>query len=238
MPKNLDLVFDVLCYFIFPILCWEVGRVYLSDYIALLISSFPGIVYSLYRYLETSSLSVTRVFLLLNIIIGLFIDLFSGTAPRLLWNDAYYSLGLSLFYLGSCFFFKPLIFYIALDLLVLQGYDRKLTREVLLSKEALTVLRWITLLNSLREFMYAFFLIKTLPEHGVEIYTLSVFLDQLFSFLISGISLIGFYYLYRLLNEIVTVHKYAARKRSFKLRGRHYYISFEGSYFFLRKHFF
>lgn len=237
MPKNLTLLFDVLFYFILPIFCWEVLRVYLSDYLAILISSFPGIGYSIYRYLQTKALSFTRLFLLINIISGLLIDLLSRTALQVLWNDAFYSLGLSVLYLGSCFLFKPLLFYFTLDILVLRGYDRKLTKEILLTKEALRIFRITTLMNSIREVIYASFLLMLIPKYGVEMYTYSIIFDQLFSFLMSGVSLIAFIFLHRLIHEIVTVNKYSSRKRFSKARGLDYYFYFEGSYFFLRKHF-
>ena len=141
MIKQVNLLFDIVFYFAMPILFWEISRVYFSDYVSILISSLPGISYSIYRFLQTNGANFTRLFLFLNILIGLFIDLCSQTALQLLWNDAYYSLGLCIVYLTSCLFRKPLFFYFALDILVLQGYDRKLTKEILLKKGALLTLR-------------------------------------------------------------------------------------------------
>src|SRR5213595_2070357 len=107
MIKQLNLLFDIVFYFAMPILFWEISRVYFSDYISILISSLPGISYSIYRFLQTNGANFTRLFLFFNIFIGLFIDLCSGSALQILWNDAYYSLGLCISYLISCFFRKP-----------------------------------------------------------------------------------------------------------------------------------
>ncbi len=238
MIKQVNLLFDIVFYFALPILFWEIGRVYFSDYLSILISSLPGISYSIYRFLQTNGANFTRLFLFLNILIGLLIDLCSGTALQILWNDAYYSLGLCIVYLISCFFRKPLFFYFALDILVLQGYDRKMTKEILLKKGALKTLRIMSLVNGMKELLFTILLMELLPRHGVEIYTFSILLDQLISFIMSGISIIGYLYLYKLINEMVVVNKISERKKPLSLPAKWYHLFLESSYFFLRKHFF
>lgn len=238
MEKKWHLLLDIFFYFFLPIFIWEIGRGGISDYVTMILSSFPGIAYSFFRFLHTkSSLNFTRLILLLNILIGLIIDLCSGSALQLLWNDTFYSLSLCVLYLASCFFHKPLIFYFALDILALQGYDRKLTKEILLKKESQRVLRTISVMNGIREFIYTITVMKGLSKYGVEIYTFSIWLDQLLSFTMSVISVAGFFYINRFMNQIVSVKKNTLRKQSLKLPGKYYYYYFESSYFFLRKHF-
>jgi hypothetical protein len=237
MKKEYQLFFDLIYYFILPILIWEFCRGFLSDYAIILVSVFPGILYSFYRFFNTKDVNFTRMYLFSNIIVGLISDLFAGSAIQLLWNDAYYSLGLSLFFWASCFTKRPLFFYFSLDILVLQGYDRKLTRQALLRGETIKILRMLTLFNSFRELIFSIFLMKVLPIYGVEIYTISILLDQLFSFIMSSVLIVGYFYLYKHVNKITVIKKLPARKIKLKLpKGRFRYL-FENSYFFLRKHF-
>jgi hypothetical protein len=238
MIKQLNLLLDLLFYFVLPILFWELGRVYLSDYVTILVSSFSGIIYSLYRFLQSSGINFTRVYLFVNVLIGMFIDLCSRTALQLLWNDVYYTLVLGMVFFISSFCWKPLFFYFALDILVLQGYDRKLTKEIFLTKEAMRTLRILNLLNGIKEFVLTVVLIDLLQTHGVEIYTLSVLLDQLIGFIVSGLSLIGYLHLYKLMNGIVIIKKIAVPPKKLILPQNWYHLHFENNYFFLRKHFF
>jgi hypothetical protein len=238
MPKDFHLLLDLLFYFVFPILCWEIGREYLPDYIAMILSTLPGVSYSFFRFLKSNELNFTRKFLLFNILAGLFIDLLSGSALSLLWNNAFYSLGLTLAYLISCFFNKPLFLYFSLDILVEQGYDRRLTKELFFEKGALKSLKTLTLLNGIREFIYALLLISLISKYGVEIYSLSILIDQFFSFLMSGVTITIFIYLYKHLNEIVSMKKMGrpARKRPVRLLANSLYCHFERCYFFIYNH--
>lgn len=233
MKKEYHLFLDLLFYFILPILFWELGRGYISDYPTILISVFPGIFYSLYRFFKTNDITFTRIYLFINIIVGLLCDLCAGSALQLLWNDMFYSLGLSLIFIGSSLTQRPLFFYLSLDILVMQGYDRKLTREILLKKNSMTILRVLSILNGVRELIFMCFLLKCLPIYGIEIYTVSILLDQLFSLCMSGISIVGYYFLYKYVNNITVVHQLPRKNTGCGL----FQYLMENGYFFLRKHF-
>lgn len=240
MRKDLHLLLDILFYFALPIFCWEIGREYLPDYIAMIFSSLPGIIYSFLRLIKTGTLNFTRTFLLINIISGLFVDLLSGSALQLLWNNAFYSLFLCLLYASSCVFNKPLFLYFSLDILERQGYDRSLTKELLFEKRGLRILKMLTFFNGIREFVYALLLINLLTKYGVEIYTVSILTEQLFNFLMSGICIIAFIYLYKLLNEIVSVKKLGGplRKKVVRLSIQWLHFHLERCYFFISNHHF
>ncbi len=237
MKKEFHLLYDLIFYFILPILFWEFGRGCISDYATILLSVFPGIIYSLYRFFKTQDINFTRMYLFINILIGLLCDLCAGSALQLLWNDAFYSLGLSLFFLASCFTKRPLFFYFSLDILVLQGYDRKWTRQALLNEESIKILKMLTAVNSIREGMFTVFLVKVLPVYGVEIYIISILLDQLLSIGMSLVLFGGYCYLYKHVGKVTVVKKLPARKLNLKLPKFTIHSLFEDSYFFLRKHF-
>lgn len=238
MQKDMHLLYDILYYFVVPILFWKLGRDYFSDYLIIVFSSIPGIFYSIYRFVKSSELNFTRMFLLANIVAGLAIDILSRSAIQLLWCDVFYSIGLCLLYLLSCLIKKPIFSYFSLDIFVIQGYDRALTKELFLEKAAFKVLLSITLMNGIRELLYALFLIKFLKKYGVEAYSISIFLDQFFGLVMSGFSIVGFMYLYRLTNQIVSVKagNHLTRRRSIKLSMNWYQFHFENSCFFFWNH--
>lgn len=231
MRKNLSLFWDFVFYFLVPIFCWEIGRRYLSDYIAMIISSLPGIIYSIERLRQTGKLSFTAFYLLINIMIELSIDLLSGSALQLLWNTAIYSLVLCLVSLISCIVNKPLFLYFSLDILVQQDYDRKITKQEFTNPAAIKILKALTLINGIRELIFALLLMHLIKKFGVEIYTFSILIDRLLSIIISALSLIGFVYLYKLLNDIITVKN--RRERKLGLMSMNWcYFHFEQSFFY------
>jgi hypothetical protein len=238
MQKDFHLILDILFYFVLPICLWEFGRKYLPDYIAMILSSLPGVFYSLSRFLQSNKLNFTRMFLLINIIVGLIIDLFSGSAIWLIWNNVFYSLGLSLIYVGSCLINKPLFLYFSLDILEVQGYDRRLTEELLFEKSAQQIIKILTFINGIRELVYSIILMNLLTKYGIEIYSFSIVIDQFFGFFMSVITVIVFIYLYRFLNKTVSVKKWdkSIRKKRLRLTPLWYYFHFERCYFFFYNH--
>jgi hypothetical protein len=238
MQKDFHLILDILFYFVLPIFLWECGREYLPDYFAMIFSSLPGICYSFFRYLKAGKLNFTRMFLLINILAGLMIDLFSGSAIRILWNDVFYSLGLCLIYVVSSLVNKPLFLYFSLDILVDQGYDRSLTKELLFEKSPREMIKILTFLNGIREAVYSLFLMSLIKKYGVELYSLSILIDQLFGVLMSVLTVMLFIYLYSFLNKMVLVKKVdnPVRKKWLRLSPAWYYLHFERCYFFIYTH--
>jgi hypothetical protein len=235
MQKDFNLFLDILFYFVLPICLWEFGREYLPDYLAMILSSLPGIFYSISRYLLINKLNFTRMYLLINIFAGLIMDLFSGSAIWLIWNNAIYSLGLCLIFVGSCLINKPLFLYFSLDILEEQGYDRLLTKELFTEKRSWKIINLLTILNGLREFIFSIVLMDLIKKFGIEIYSLSILIDQVFSFLMSIITVIFYVHLYKFLNQIILVKKVGrpSRKRKVRLPLLWYYYHMERFYFFI-----
>ena len=55
------LVWDIICFVVFPLVIWNVGRDIFGDYYAMLISSIPGIVYSIIRFILIKRVSFTGI---------------------------------------------------------------------------------------------------------------------------------------------------------------------------------
>jgi hypothetical protein len=239
MRKEWYLLIDLFFYFLFPFVIWETCRHFINDYLAIILSSLPGIFYSLYRLFHSMELNFTRIFLFTNIIGELLVDLLSGSALQLLWNAVFYSFGLALLYLVSCFINKPFFLYFAFDILVSQGYDRNITMEMLNETNSFNILKIITFANTFNHLSYALLLMPMISKKGIEAYTDSLIIDQILIFIMSAVSVVGFFFIHKNLNEIKLVHQMKShsprRKNVSKLAYYWFPNHYEKNYFFLNK---
>ena len=151
MRVNLLFLLDVVLYFIFPLFFWDIGRSYFGDYATILFSSIPGILYTLYRFKITECFNFTGLFILFNLFSGIVVDILSPSAIQLLWNNIFLSLFLAVIYFFSCLLNKPIHLYFTLDILVLRGYDKVLSKEQLFERKTLVLLNIITLIYCMVE---------------------------------------------------------------------------------------
>ncbi|WP_209020100.1 VC0807 family protein [Jeotgalibacillus proteolyticus] len=98
--KKFFIILDILCYGVIPYLIWSYGRESLGDYWAIILSTVPGIIYTVYRFASERQLNIMGIFILGNLGLGTIVNLLSSSAESMLWNQVY--LGL---------FFTSIIFY-------------------------------------------------------------------------------------------------------------------------------
>lgn len=126
---------DLFFYALIPYVLWKFGRDVFGDYIAMLITTIPGFIYTVYRFYKDRQFNMVGVFLLSSLLLGTVVDLLSGSAERMLWNGVY----LGLFYTGifvvSFIIRRPLALYFAVDFAYLQGYPRKESKHYIFKKE-------------------------------------------------------------------------------------------------------
>jgi len=68
--KNNVILLDLIFYLALPLFVWHVLRDHVGDYYAMLLTSVPGIIYTLYRFKQTKKLNVTGTFILASLVIG------------------------------------------------------------------------------------------------------------------------------------------------------------------------
>ena len=203
MRVNPLFLLDIILYFIFPLLFWNVGRGYFGDYITILFSTVPGILYTLYRFKMTESFNFTGLFIIFNLSSGIVVDVLSGSALQLLWNDVYVSLFLAVIYFLSYLLKKPIHLYFTLDILTLRGYDKSLTKEQLYEKKTLLLLNIVTLFYCIIECGYALIMVNWISMYGVEAFQLNVIFDNILNVIMTGISIISFIFLNNMVDEIL-----------------------------------
>ncbi len=200
MNKNI-VIGDVVFYLIFPIVIWNIGRDLAGDYYAMLISSVPGIIYSLFRFYLIKKINLFGVFILGNLLAGTLIDVLSGSALNLLWNNVYYSYFLGSLFLVTILFHRPIALYFALDFVELQGEDRIRMKETFYQKRILNIFKLITLGFALRDLLLATIKMWLILSYGVESFDKGILLRQVLSWSLTGLSIYGFIYVSKLIQD-------------------------------------
>lgn len=206
--KNYVVLFDLICYVAIPLLIWNFGRDVLGDYYAMLASSVPGIIYSIYRFVLIKTFNLFGIFMLGNLIVGTLIDVLAGSAMQLLWNNVFYSFAIALLFIATVIINRPLFLFFAIDFNELQGNDREKMKKLFYQRKVLFTFKAITILFAFRDILLASIKIWLIKEYGVEAFDKGIVLRQVLSWGITGLSVIGFIYISKLLqsNEDEPVH--------------------------------
>lgn len=161
MNKRL-IVLDIIFYAALPYVIWKYGQEPLGDYAAMLISTIPGFIYTIYRFFAEREFNIGGLFVIGSLLIGTTVDLLSGSAEQMLWNGVY----LGLFYVGihlvALLFMCPLALYFAVDFAYLNGYARKDSKILYYQKG---IFKWFQLIQVI-------FIVRGLFMAGLKVYLL------------------------------------------------------------------
>ena len=78
MNQNKKAILDLVFYLVIPFLIWKFAKPYIDPYYAMLLSSVPGIIYTLYTFKKEKQFNVTGFFILITLISNTTVDLFSS----------------------------------------------------------------------------------------------------------------------------------------------------------------
>ncbi|MEK4386142.1 VC0807 family protein [Solibacillus sp. FSL W7-1464] len=156
---------ELLFYVVLPYAIWKFGREPLGDYAAMLLSTVPGIIYTVYRFAKDRQFNVTGLFILGSMLIGTTVDLLSGSAEQMIWNNVYLGLFYTFLFVILFIVKQPISLYIAVDFAYLQGYSRKDSKALFFQKG---IFRWFQLIQIV-------FIIRGLVMAGITVYLLRKF---------------------------------------------------------------
>jgi hypothetical protein len=200
LQKNIVLL-DLICFVIFPLVVWNVGKDYIGAYYAMLFSSVPGIIYSLYRFYELKRINITGLFIIGNLIIGTLIDVLAGSALQMLWNNVFYDYALATFFLLTIIIKQPMALYFGLDFVELQGQDRTFSKKLFFQKKIFVIFQLITLGFALRNSILAVIKTWLIIEYGTDAFTKGLLFRQAFSWMMAGITVVGYSYISKIINQ-------------------------------------
>ena len=78
--SKMSILLDVLMYVAIPYVIWNYGRDPLGDYVAMLASTIPGIIYTIYRLIIDKQVNLVGLFILGSLILETTVNLLSGSA--------------------------------------------------------------------------------------------------------------------------------------------------------------
>lgn len=189
------IVLDVVFYVALPYFIWTYGQQAFGDYYTMLLSTVPGFLYTIYRFVRERQFNIAGLILLLSLFLGTAINLLAKDAESMLWNQVYLGYVYGAIFLVSILIGKPLALRIAVDFVSLQGYPREITQQLFSQKKIFIWFQFLTglfVLSSLFQNSLKAWLIFT---HGVDGYGEMLIYMKLSGWLFYGLILAGFFYI-------------------------------------------
>ncbi|MER2111954.1 MAG: VC0807 family protein [Solibacillus isronensis] len=204
--SNKYLIFlELLFYAALPYAIWKFGREPFGDYAAMLLSTVPGIIYTVYRFAKDRQFNVTGLFILGSMLIGTTVDLLSGSAEQMIWNNVYLGLFYTLLYVILFIIKKPFPLYVAIDFAYLQGYARKDSKTLFFQKGIFGWFQLIQLVFIVRGLVITGITVFLLRKYGIDSYGDMLIYKRVASWVFSGILTGMFFYI------SVVIQKYTKR---------------------------
>lgn len=194
MKNRKFIVLDLICYVAFPLMVWHLTRDWIGDYYAMLLSSVPGIIYTVYRFLALKKINVFGIYILATLIIGTLIDVLAGSALQLLWNNVIFAYVMAGGFIVTILIKRPISLYFALDFTELQGYNRSFNKRLFYKKKLLRIFNWIVVAFAFQDVLLATIKAWLITEYGVEAFDKGIILRQVINWGITFVIMGGFFY--------------------------------------------
>ena len=197
-----SIVLELLFYAALPYAIWKLGRDPFGDYAAMLLSTIPGIIYTVYRFAKDRQFNITGLFILCSMLIGTMVDLLSGSAEQMIWNNVYLGLFYTFVFVILFIVKHPFPLYVAVDFAYLQGYARKDSKALFFQKG---IFRWFQLIQIvfiIRGLVMAGITVFLLRKYGIDSYGDMLIYKRVAGWVFSGIVMGMFFYI----NVIVQKH--------------------------------
>lgn len=196
-------ILDIICFLAIPFIVWQHLREPFGDYWAILLSTVPGFIYTIYRFFSEKQFNIAGLFIISSLLIGTTVDLVSGSAERMLWNQVYLGYGYVLVYLVSMILKRPLAMYFAADFAYLQGYPRENSLALYRRNELFRGFQMITLLFAFRSLFQNSLKAWLLHMYGADAYGQMLIYMKISGWIFSGIITIGFFMIAAKINKVV-----------------------------------
>lgn len=204
MNKRLA-VFDIIFYVAIPFLLWNYGKDPLGDYWAIILSTVPGFIYTIYRFISEKQFNILGLFIIVSLLIDTIVNLLSHTAESMLWNQVYLGYIYAGVFLLSIVIKKPAALYFMVDWAYIQGYARKDSTALYYRKELFSGFQWLTILFVLRSIFQTSYKAWLLQTYGADAYGQMLLYLKISGWVTSGIITIGFILMMIKINKVVDI---------------------------------
>lgn len=185
------IIFDIIFYVALPYFIWKYGRDPFGDYVAMLISTIPGFVYTVYRFILEKQFNIAGIFIIGSLLLGTTVDLLSGSAERMLWNSVYLGLFYVVVHIVALMIRRPFALYFAVDFAYLQGHARKDSTKLFYQQGVFKWFQFIQVLFIIRGLFMAGLKVFLLQKYSVDAYESMLIYRQIvgwfFNIVITGV---------------------------------------------------
>lgn len=192
--NNKFIIFDLIFYAAIPFVIWKFGRELFGDYAAMLISTIPGFIYTVYRFVREKQFNIAGLFVLASLLLGTVVDLLSGSAEKMLWNGVYLGLFYVIIHLIALVIRRPFALYFAVDFVCLQGYERKSSKELFYQRGIFKWFQVIQLLFIVQGLSMAGLKVYLVKKYGVDGYEQMLIYRQIGGWIFSALIMGLFFY--------------------------------------------
>lgn len=189
------IILDIICYVALPYFIWNYGRESLGDYYAILLSTVPGFIYTIFRFAKERQFNIAGLFVLSSLFIGTIVNILSENGEKMLWNQIYLGYGFVAVYLLSILIKKPLALYFAVDFVYLQGFPREDSRKLFTEKE---IFKWYQLLTGvivIRGIVQNTLKAWLINSYGIEGYGKMLIYMQISGWIFGGLIIVGYFFI-------------------------------------------
>jgi hypothetical protein len=183
---------EIIVFIAIPYFIWNFLRDYTGDYYAMLLSTAPGFVYTIFRFSKDRQFSVGGLFILISLLLSTLVDLFSGSAIQMLWNSVWLGFAFTVVYLVSIIVRKPLALYFAVDFAYLQGFPHVNSHHLYSIKENIKWFQLITALFVLQGLVMNSVMALLIMCHGVEAFMHLILLRKALALIFGIVIFVGY----------------------------------------------
>lgn len=185
--KKLKPIIEIICYIVLPIVIWKYGRDPLGDYYAMLLSTAPAFVYTVWNFFSERQFNVSGLYIMSSLMINTILDLISDSAEWMLWNGIYFNFGMIAFLLFTIIIKKPIVLYFLVDAAYIQGTPREESLKKYKSKELFKYFQWLTAFLILRDVLESVVKIWLINKYGVDGYDKILIAMRTFGWIMSAV---------------------------------------------------
>lgn len=190
--SKMNILLDILMYVAIPYVIWNYGREPLGDYVAMLASTVPGIIYTIYRLIFDKQVNLVGLFILGSLILETTVNLLAGSAEQMIRNGVYLSLFYSFIFFVAFVIKRPFSLYFAVEFAQLQGYERKASKILFFKKG---IFKWFQVIQAvfiMRGIFMAGLTLLLVNKYGIDGYDDMLINKKIAGWLFSGL-IMGLY---------------------------------------------
>lgn len=195
LSNNKFVLVELLFYVALPYTIWNFGREPFGDYVAMLISTAPGFIYTLYRFILDKQFNISGIFILGSLVLGTTVNFLSGSAENMIWSGIYLNLFYSFLYFVTLIIKRPLSLYFAVDFVYLQGHARQDSKALFYQKGIFKWFQFIQVIFIVRGLFMAGLTVFLLEKYGIDGYGNMLIYKQIAGWIFSGLIMGLFFYI-------------------------------------------